>query len=165
MRISLQSALLAALFGVALIYFATPSRAEDSCRTWSAEVEDDEGGPVLTASACSNDSSEARLSLKCFSGKVWLEYDLGVGGDREPEYDETATVEFVTDAGAEAVPMTFQAMNAMFGGETPAEGPLTKLLMENASVLVRDQAGAYPARTYSLKGSRAAIKALVDQCG
>ena len=164
MRLGVRTAILAVLVGVAIAYFAVPARAEDSCRTWTADMRDDEGGAGLSAHACSDDSSHTMLSLLCSDGMVWVEHDLALGGSREPQYDETAEVEFVTDAGIETVPMTFQAMNAMFGGRVPADGKLIALLKSNQSLLVRDRAAAYPARTYSLKGSSAAITTLVSNC-
>lgn len=164
MRLGMRTAILAVLIGVAIAYFAVPARAEDSCRTWTADMRDDEGGAVLSAHACSDDSTQTMLSLLCSDDMVWVEHDLALGGSREPQYDEAAEVEFVTDAGIETVPMTFQAMNAMFGGRVPADGKLIALLKSNQSLLVRDKAAAYPARTYSLKGSSAAITTLVSNC-
>jgi hypothetical protein len=164
MRVGIQTAVFAVLVSVAIVYFASPSRAAESCRNWVAEMLEDEGGPVLTAHACSDDTSQTWLSMTCHEGKIWLQHDLGVGGDKEPASNETAEVEFVTDTGTETVSMQFQEMNAMFGGEVPADGELVKLLKANQSLLVRDSAGVYPARTYSLKGSSAALTTLVADC-
>ena len=164
MRVGFQAALFAVLVGVAIVYFAVPARAQDNCSAWVTEMQDDEGGPVLTTHACSDDSSKTWLSMTCSDGKLWLQHDLALGGAKEPASDETAEVEFVTDGGIETVPMMFQEMNAMFGGEVPADGALVKLLQSQASVLIRDKAAAYPARTYRLKGSSAALTTLVSQC-
>ena len=93
-----------------------------------------------------------------------LQHDLALGGAKEPASNETAEVEFVTDGGIETVSMMFQEMNAMFGGEAPADGKLVALLKSEAGLLIRDKAGAYPARTYGLKGSSAALTKLVSEC-
>lgn len=166
MRVGIQAAVFAVLVGVAVVYFALPARAQaqDSCRAWVTEMQEDEGGPVLTTHACSDDSSETWLSMTCSDGQLWVQHDLAVGGSKEPASEETAEVEFVTDGGIETVPMMFQEMNAMFGGEVPADGALVKLLQSEASVLIRDKAAAYPARTYGLKGSSAALTKLVSEC-
>ena len=124
-----------------------------------------EGGPVLTTHVCSDDSSETWLAMTCHDGTIWIDHDLAVGGDREPALEETADVEFVTDGGSETVPMTFQEMNAYFGGSVPANGTLVELLKSQKSLMIRDKAAAYPARTYSLKGSSAALAKLVAACG
>lgn len=164
MRVGLQAAVFAVLVAVAIVYFSVPSRAAESCRDWVAEMQEDEGGPVLTAHACSDDSSQTWLAMTCHEGTVWIDHDLGLGGTKEPQLDETAEVEFVTDGGIETVSMQFQAMTSMFGGSVPANGKLVDLLKSSKSLLVRDGAGAYPARTYSLKGSSAALTTLVSAC-
>lgn len=164
MRIGLQTAVLAVLLGVAVAYFAVPARAAESCRAWVAEMLDDEGGQVLKAHACSDDSSETWLSMGCHQGTLWIDYDMALGGMREPGLEEKVDVEFVTDGGVETVPMQFQAMTAMFGGTAPADGKLVDLLKRNKSVLIRDSVGDYPARTYSLEWSSAAFTKLVSAC-
>ena len=60
---------------------------------------------------------------------------------------------------------TFQEMTAFFSGEAPANGKLVELLKTQKSLMIRDKAAAYPARTYSLKGSSAALTKLVSACG
>lgn len=164
MRVGIRAAVLAVLIGVAIAYFSVPSRAAESCRTWTAEMVDNEGGPVLTAHACSDDSSETWLAMMCNAGTIWMDYDMALGGTREPALAEETEVEFVTDGGSETVPMHFQEMTAMFGGSMPADGKLVDLLKNGQSLLIRDSAAAYPARTYSLTGSSAALTALVSAC-
>jgi hypothetical protein len=165
MRITLQTALVAALTAIAIIWFMAPARAEDSCTNWVTDMQEDEGGAVLTTHVCSDDPGAAWLAMICADGNIWIRYDLAVGQtEKEPQSNEVADVEFVTDEGIEAIPMMFQEMDAMFAGDTPADGPLMKLLKGGKSVLIRDAAGGYPARTYSLKGSSAAIAKLVAEC-
>jgi hypothetical protein len=166
MRVGFQAAVFAVLVGVAIVYFALPARAQaqDNCRAWVTEMQDDEGGPVLMTHVCSDDSSQTWLAMTCHDGKLWIDHDLALGGSKEPASGETAEVEFVTDGGIETVPMMFQEMNAMFGGEAPADGKLVALLKSQASLLIRDKGAAYPARTYGLKGSSAALTRLVSEC-
>lgn len=164
MRMGLQTAALAVLVAIAIVYFAVPARAAESCTAWVTDMQDEEGGPVLMTHVCSDDSSETWLAMTCYEGKLRIDHDLALGGSKEPTYDETAEVEFVTDGGIETVPMTFQAMTAMFGGEAPADGRLVELLKTEASLTVRDKAAAYPAHTYSLDGSSAALTKLVSAC-
>lgn len=166
MRIGFQTAALAVLVVVAIVYFTVPGRAQtsDSCGSWTAGMEEDEGGPVLTAAVCSDDATQTVLTVKCGGGTLWVEHDLAMGGEREPQLDEVTDVEFVTDGGTETLSMTYQAMNGYFGGEAESDGPLVELLKANASVLVRDKAAAYPPHSYSLKGSSAALTKLVSEC-
>lgn len=164
MRVGLKSALFAVLIGVAIAYFSVPARAEDHCRAWVTDMQEDEGGPVLTAHACAENNDQAWMSMTCNDGKIWLQYDMAVGTGKDVDYEAVERVEFVTDTGTETLSMSFQAMNAMFGGDVPADGALVGLLKTNAGVLVRAESADYPVRTYSLEGSSKAISALVAQC-
>ena len=165
MRITLKAALVAALTAVAIIWFMAPVRAQEACTSWVTDMQEDEGGSVLTTHVCSDDPGAAWLSMICADGNIWLRYDLAVGQTaKEPASGEVTNVEFVTDEGIETIPMVFQEMDAMFAGDTPADGPLMKLLKAGKSILIRDAAGGYPARTYSLKGSSAALTKLVAEC-
>lgn len=167
MRTGLQAAFFAALIGVAVVYFALPARAEpqEACTAWVTDMQEDEGGPVLTTHVCSDDPSETWLAFTCFDGKLFIDHDLALGSSKNPTYEDAAEVEFVTDGGSETVPMVFQEMTAFYSGEAPASGKLVDLLKSEASLLIRDKAAAYPARTYSLKGSSAALGKLVAACG
>ena len=164
MRVGLQTAFFAVLIGVAIVYFALPARAQENCRAWATDMQDDEGGPVLMTHVCSDDASQTWLAMTCHEGKLYIEHDLALGGSKEPGSEETAEVEFVTDGGIETVPMMFQEMTAYFSGEAPTDGTLVELLKTQKSLLIRDKSAAYPARTYSLKGSSAALQTLVSAC-
>ena len=48
---------------------------------WSAKMEEDEGGSVLTASVCGGPKADAHLMLVCFDKPV-LSYDLGTAGQQ-----------------------------------------------------------------------------------
>ncbi len=167
MRIGLRAAFFAVLIGVAVAYFALPARAqgEENCTAWVTDMQEEEGGPVLMAHVCSDDPSETWLAITCYEGKLWIDHDLALGSSKEANSDEIAYVEFVTDGGIETVPMRFQEMTAFFSGEAPANGKLVELLKTQESLMIRDKAAAYPARTYSLKGSSAALTKLVSACG
>lgn len=163
LQTSLRVGALAVLVGVAIAYFALPARAAENC-AWRTEMMEDEGGPVLKAFACSDDTSASELYVACGGGTFWLSYDLAKDGGRLPEPGETASVEFVTDGGVAALPLQYQEMDGLFAGEMPASGDLMRLLKSEASMLVRDTASTYPAKTFSLKGSAAALSALAAGC-
>lgn len=62
---------------------ASPAIAEDAaCTVWTVGMVEDEGGEVLTAQSCSTDRPDAYLVLSCFSGSVFVRYDLGLGSNR-----------------------------------------------------------------------------------
>ena len=163
-RRGLRLALLALLVGVAIAYFAAPGLAAEDCRRWSAQMMDDEGGPVLKAFACSDDPGQSELYLSCSGGTVWLSFDLAKGGDRTPGLEETAVVEFVTDAGIERLSMQHQAMDGLFAGSTPVDGALVRKLSSERGLLVRDTAALYRAKTFSLAGSAESLRTLAAGC-
>lgn len=163
MRISLQRILLVVLVGVAVLYFAFPARAAESC-AWVTEMQEDEGGPVLTTYTCSQDASQTPLMFRCFGDILLIEFDLAVGSEAPAEGDEAAEVAFVSDGETQIVPMQFAEMTAFFEGEVPLDGPLAKMLKSGKTLEIRDTAGVYKPKTYSLAGSSAALKALVDAC-
>lgn len=167
MRFNLQAVVVAVLVGIAIVYFAVPARVQgaEGCRSWTAEMLEDEGGPVLTAHACSDDPSESWLAFTCHDGTLRIDLDLAAGGSRDPAYDETVDVEFVTDGGVETISMQFQALTSFFSGEAPAKGRLVERLKSQKSLLIRAATADWPARSYSLEGSSAALAKLVAACG
>ena len=82
MKTVLLSILLAALPGVAA--------AAPACSAWTAELQEDEGGEVMAASACALDAPDTRMRLTCGGGTVQLRYDLALGSDRNPASQETS---------------------------------------------------------------------------
>ena len=156
--------LLAALTGIALVYFVMPSRAQDSCETWAAEVWEDEGGPVLTAAACARQFPDAWLSLTCFEGTIAVRHDLAYGAERSPDLDEEREVEFFIGDGAETVQMAHQAMDGLFVGLVPADGALARMLAEGEELTIADTDSYYPVHTFSLAGAGEAIDAIRAGC-
>src|SRR5262245_1635079 len=89
---------------------ATPSQAlDETCRTWSAESLEDEGGPVLTVGVCSD--SDTWLFLTCYEGTVWIRYDLAAGSATAPELDSTALVTFTSGPSDVTLEMAYQEMD------------------------------------------------------
>lgn len=77
-----------------------------TCTTWTVGMIEDEGGEVLTARACSTDRPDAWLTLGCFSGSVFVRYDLGVGAEASPPLDEVTDVTFWTGADSVTLAMS-----------------------------------------------------------
>ncbi len=64
---------------LAAITFLTTLPAHATSCSWSAKMEEDEGGSVMTASVCGGPKGDAHLMLACFDKPV-LSYDLGAAG-------------------------------------------------------------------------------------
>ena len=132
-----------------------------SC-AWSAKMEEDEGGSVMTASVCGGPKGDAHLILACF-GKPVLSYDLGAaGGQLEPGISGS----FTFKAGDKSLTKNLQleAMYNYFTAELsgPAD-PLLSLLRGKGELTV--SADKYGAASFPLKGSGAAIGKVLAACG
>ncbi len=161
MRILMLAGLVPAL---ALAPAASPALAQDACNSWTAEVQEDEGGPVLTASACAIGRPDAFLSLTCFSGNVDVRHDLSVGAERSPDLDEVTDVAFTIDGATRTLSMAYQAMDGRHAAGVPVSSPLLALLRSGESLSIVDVAGQYPRHEFSLTGSAGAIGALLAGC-
>ncbi|WP_055049320.1 hypothetical protein [Devosia sp. A16] len=152
------------LFAFALLFAALPAAAEEACETWTAGPQDDEGGLVFTAAACATDAPQAYLFLTCSSGEVYIRYDLAAGGERAPDGDEVNDVDFNVGIATQRVSMRYEAMDGMFAGSVPADGPLVALLKSGTGLSVVDAAGHYKTHSFGLVGSSSALARLVQQC-
>lgn len=148
----------AAAAAVALLA-ARPAFAA-SCGGWSAEMEEDEGGSVLTARVC-GPKGDAQLKLTCFDKPV-LSYDLG---DTGQQLEEGISGAFDFKANGKTVTKTLQleAMYNYFVVDLARADPLLDLLRGKGDVSV--SSAKYGQSSFPLKGSSAAIGKVLAQCG
>ena len=132
-----------------------------SCGGWSAEMEEDEGGSVLTASVCGGPKGDARLMLACFDTPV-LSYDLGATG-QQLEPGISGAFDFKADGKTVTKTLQLEAMYNYFTLQLPKADPLLDLLRGKGDVLV--SAAKYGENSFPLKGSSAAIGKVLAQCG
>ena len=150
-----------ALTGLAAV--ATPAAAA-SCKTWSASMTEDEGGPAMTAIVCTDDTQGApALVLQC-GAPLDLRYDIGekAGSSLEPGLSAS----FVFTAGTASITrkLDLEAMDNMFTTELKPADPLLALLQSGHAVSVADTGGKYGSNSFSLSGSRAAIAKVQGSC-
>ena len=144
-----------------ILALATLPAHAASC-SWSAAMEEDEGGSVMTASVCGGAKADAHLMLTCFAKPV-LSYDLGPSG---PQLEPGISADFTFKAGGKSVTRTLQleAMYNYFTAELPdAKDPLLALLRGKGEVTV--SADKYGEAAFPLKGSGPAIGKVLAQCG
>lgn len=128
---------------------------------WTAKMEEDEGGSVLTASVCGGPKADANLMLACFDKPV-LSYDLGAAGQAlEPGISGS----FVFKAGDKAVTkkLDLEAMYNYFTVQLESADPLLALLRAKGEVTVTSD--KYGENSFPLAGSSAAIGKVLAQCG
>lgn len=131
---------------------------------WTVGMEEDEGGPVLTASVMGPVSGEPRamISITCFD-KVNVRYDPAALTD--VEVDSTATFAFASKGETVVREFQYEEMDGMFAAYLPGGDPLINLLMSGDEVVIGDEARKLPGRGLTLEGSRAAIGKVLADCG
>lgn len=142
----------------------TPGFAQEACESWHALMQEDEGGPVMTASACAIGRSDAWLLLQCSGKDIGVRYDLSAGAETPAPEDDVADVQFSSDAGDASLSMHYEAMDARHAATTPANGSVIALLKQGSRLTVADRTDRYPERNFSLEGSTAAINKLAATC-
>ncbi|WP_246676973.1 hypothetical protein [Mesorhizobium sp. B2-4-15] len=131
------------------------------CSGWSAKMEEDEGGSVLTASVCGGPKGDARLMLTCFDNPV-LSYDLGASG-QQLEPGISGAFDFKADGKTVTKTLQLEAMYNYFVADLAKADPLLDLLRGKGEVSV--SADKYGANSFPLKGSGGAIGKVLAQCG
>jgi hypothetical protein len=155
-----QWVVLIVLAAVAVAYFTVPGRAmDDTCTAWTAEMLEDEGGEILTASVCASEG--VWLMLACFDGNIWLRYDLAAGS---PVPDTMTTVTFTSATGEVTLDMLYQEMDGMFSADVPAESPLVTMMRTGDDLTIFDENHAYAERMLPLAGANAALDTLLAGC-
>jgi hypothetical protein len=147
-----------------LLLSVAPAVAQEACSVWTAGMQEDEGGPVFTASACAIDRPDAYLLLTCSQGEVFIRYDLAAGAERAPDLGEVTDVDFTIGVSTQQLSMSYQEMDGMFAGDVPANGPLMALMKTGEALSIVDAAGRYPVHDFGLAGSSSALARLVAQC-
>jgi hypothetical protein len=147
-----------------LLLSVAPAVAQETCSVWTAGMQEDEGGPVFTASACAVDRPDAYLLLTCSQGDVFIRYDLAAGAERSPDLGEVTDVDFTVGVSTQRLSMSYQEMDGMFAGDVPANGPLMALMKTGEALSIVDAAGRYPVHNFGLAGSSSALARLVTQC-
>jgi len=145
---------------VAALQAAQPALAA-SCSGWSAKMEEDEGGSVLTASVCGGPKGDAYLMLTCFETPV-LSYDLGSSG-QQTEPGVSGAFDFKADGKTVTKTLQLEEMYNYFVVNLAKADPLLDLLRSKGDVTV--SAAKFGAVSFPLKGSRGAIGKVLAQCG
>lgn len=156
----MKAGVLIAAGALAALQGAQPASAA-SCNGWSAKMEEDEGGKVLTASVCGGPKGDAYLMLTCFDNPV-LSYDLGTSG-QQPESGTSSAFDFKADGKTVTKTLQLEEMYNYFVVDLAKADPLLDLLRSKGDVSV--SAAKYGAINFPLKGSSGAIGKVLAQCG
>lgn len=154
-----------------LCLLASPAMAAD-CAAWTASMQEDEGGPRMTASICATASAstpEAQhfLMVQCAGADTLaMRYLPFAAGDYPPGGNEEFETDLTIQLAAEAfsLPARYEAMDGAMAFESQVSAPLTDSLMRAAQMILSDAGGKVPTATFTLNGSRSALRTVIDSC-
>jgi hypothetical protein len=131
---------------------------------WTAQIEEDEGGPAMVASVSADpdDHTTPMLRLMCAGDQgVMLRY-LTAADTVEPGSE--ADFRFENEDTQLDEHMVYEDMDGAFAAYFPPSDPMIAFLKTGAEVFISEATGNYPAQSFSLKGSTKAINALLRTC-
>ncbi|MER8696076.1 hypothetical protein NKI77_32535 [Mesorhizobium opportunistum] len=146
---------------LAALQAAQPAFAASCGGGWSAKMEEDEGGSVLTASVCGGPKGDAQLMLTCFE-KPMLSLDLGASG-QQLEPGVSGSFDFKAEGKTVTKTLQLEEMYNYFVVDLTKADPLLDLLRSKGEVSVGST--KYGATSFPLKGSSGAIGKVLAQCG
>ena len=131
---------------------------------WVAQMEEDEGGAVMTASveAPADGDVTPALRLTCAGDAgLGLRYQMAAADGAPGSEGEFL---FENESTQARLHMAYEDMDGAFAAYFPPADPVVELLETGAVVYVSESSGNYPAQSFSLKGSSRAIAKLLSTC-
>ena len=152
---------------LAILLLSTPAYAAESCNAWTASMEEDEGGPVMTARVCAGTGDIVNeLSLQCGAkGELMIRY-IPVAPENYPPAGNgnfETDLEFSLDQEIFARHARYEDMDGAMATETEIV-PFITTLMAQKKVDVNDVKGKVPSATFTLKGAKKALEKLIATC-
>ena len=131
---------------------------------WTAQMEEDEGGPAMVASitAPADGGVTPELRLMCAGSEgVMLRY-LTAADTVSPGSE--ADFRFENENSQITAHMQYEDMDGAFAAYFPPTDKMVEFLKTGEEVFISEASGNYPAQTFPLKGSSKAIDALLRTC-
>ena len=148
------------LLCLALMMLPTAALADG----WTAEMQEDEGGPVMVASvyAAAVGDVTPELFLMC-AGSEGLNMRYVSRADTVAEGSE-ADFSFENENSKLTKHMKLEEMDGAFAAYFQPSDPMVAFLQTGDDVLISESSGNYPAQTFPLTGSSKAIGKLLKTC-
>lgn len=152
-----------------LLLSSSQQAGASTCDAWTAALEEDEGGPRMTAAVCAgaNPDDQARFAVQCaLEGEVYLRYLPASAINYPPDGDEgfTTTLKIAVDGKDHENKANFEGMDGAMAFATRIDAPLVDALKAGAKMSIGDRTGKVPVATFTLKGAANALKTLTDTC-
>jgi len=152
---------------ILLFLIALPQAAlAGECDRWSASMQEDEGGPTMTASVCQGaPTADYELLVTCGNpGELGMRLLALAPAESQPASDYTT--DFKLSFGNEVVTRKahYEEMDGAMVLDFRIDAPLTELMRNGTEMTVADVTGKVAGATFSLKGAKAALKTLIQTC-
>lgn len=152
---------------LAFILLAGPAQARSD--TWTADMQMDEGGEIMTAwvdgVTTDDESLPPAIRMMCFES-VNLRYDMGIlPDDQYPVPGDEGDFTFAAGTSSATLHMLYEDMDGAFAAYFETGDPVMALLHDGDSLTVTDDHGKYPPQTFTLKGAAGALDTLLKSCG
>lgn len=147
-----------------LVLMLAPGAAHAADGRWTAQMEDDEGGPVMVASVAAAPQGDITpmLRLMCAGTEgVMLRYEMA---SEDGQAGSEADFLFENETAQVTKHMAYEDMDGAFAAYFPPADPIVPLLETGEEVFISEASGNYAAQTFALKGSTKAIGTLLKTC-
>jgi hypothetical protein len=154
------------LIFAAVIAVPLPALAAEQCDHWTAAMQEDEGGSVMTASICAPvRKDKAYLSLTCGEkGKLSIRFLPAPTDGFPPRDNYKGKLDFSMDQEMFDRPAVFEEMDGAMATDVEIGAPMIDVMQHQKEVIVAETSDKGPKATFSLKGSRAAFRKLIATC-
>jgi hypothetical protein len=139
----------------------------DECDHWTADMQEDEGGPIMTAHACSPTGNAAHeFYVTCGEGQFSLRWIPVAPKDYPPKGDESFKTKLVFKSDGKQIEKEagYEAMDGAMATYWKSGDPFTDLLKSGANFSIEDKAKHLPSVTVTLKGSTKALEKVEKSC-
>jgi hypothetical protein len=143
------------------------------CDRWDASMQEDEGGPVMTAMICAKTNSsepEAQnlLLVQCASeGSLWMRYIPYASPDNYPpggDQSYNTEIEFSLDQEMFTEKAQYEDMDGAMAMSTTSDSKLISVMMAQKQVILSDVNDKAPGATFTLNGARKALETIIKAC-
>jgi hypothetical protein len=162
------------LVSTLIFCLAGSSALAAQCDRWTAKMEEDEGGPRMMASICTQASSstpEAQHDLFVQCGapdSLMIRYlpfadaSFPPGGNEEYQ----SKLEFSLDQEMFTLDARYESMDGAMVVDAQINSPFITTMMSQKAVMLSDvNSDKLPVATFTLKGAKAALEKLIKTCG
>ena len=150
----------------AILLLSSPAHAA-GCDAWTAQLEEDEGGPVMTARICSGTGDATHeLSFRCGAqGSLMIRFIPAAPAGYPPNDGNYQTrIEFLLNTHRFTRDAHYEDMDGAMAMETTIGDSLVEGMFREAEIALSDAKGKVPAAKFTLDGAKQALEKLTRTC-